>query len=139
MSDAWKGKDLARKLGIEKGMSLAVMNPPYGFVQSLIEIREMLRSMDTDIKMRVAVDVDMFVYFSRRRKGLEENLPKLLADLKPAGVIWIGWLKPKGMKGDLDERAVREIAQRHGMVGVDAMAFSDEWPLIKFVRAGERR
>ncbi|HUL62177.1 MAG TPA: DUF3052 family protein [Methanocella sp.] len=139
MSIAWKGEDLARKLGIEKDMSLAIMNPPYGFVQSLVEIREMLRSMHTDIKMRVAVNVDMFVYFSRRRKGLEENLPKLLEDLNQPGVIWIGWLKPKGMKADLDERAVRDIAQKSGMVSVDSMAFSDEWPMIKFVRAGERR
>src|SRR5512147_782704 len=135
MSDASKGKELARKLGIKKGMSIAVMNPPYGFVQTLIEIREMLRAMHTDVKMREAVNVDIYVYFSRGRKGLEEVFPRIAEDLAPDGTLWIGWLKPKVLKADLNEKVVKEIAQKHGLKEAGAMAFSDEWPMLKFVRA----
>lgn len=139
MSDASKGKELARKLGITKGMSLAIMNPPYGFVQSLIEIREMLREMRTDVKMREALNVDMFVYFTRGRKGLEETFPKIMEDLAPGGTLWVGWLKPKVLKSDLNEKIVKEIARKHGMKDVDGMAISDEWPMLKFVRAGKEK
>jgi hypothetical protein len=139
MSEASKGKELARKLGIKKGMSLAIMNPPYGFVQPLIEIRETLREMHTDVKMREAVDVEMFIYFTRARKGLVETFPKLMEDLKPDGTLWLGWLKPKGVRTDLDEKIVKEIAGKYGMKDVDAIALSDEWPMLKFVRAGEKK
>jgi hypothetical protein len=139
MSDASRGKELARKLGIKKGMGLAIMNPPYGFVQSLVEIREMLRSMQTDVKMREAMDVDMFVYFTRGRKGLEETFPKIMEDLKPDGTIWVGWLKPKVLKSDLSEKIVKEIAQKYGMKDVDAMDLSDDWPMLKFVRAWDKK
>jgi hypothetical protein len=139
MSEASKGKELARKLGIKKGMSLAIMNPPYGFVQPLIEIRETLREMHTDVKMREAVDVEMFIYFTRTRKGLEETFPKIMEDLKPDGTLWLGWLKPKGVKTDLNEKVVKEIAQKFDMKDVDSMTLSDEWPLIKFVRASTKK
>lgn len=139
MSDASKGKELARKLGIRKGMSLAVMNPPYGFVQSLIEIREMVRTMHMDVKMREAENVDMLVYFTRGRKGLEEMFPRIMEDLAPDGMLWLGWLNPKGLKPDLNEKIVREIAQKYGLKNIDAMALSDEWPMLKFARAGEKK
>ena len=138
MSDDSQAKKLAKRLGIREGMSLAIMNPPFGFVQSLMEIREMLREMHTDVKMREAWDIDMFVYFTRGRKGLEDNFPKLMEDLTPAGQLWIGYLTPKGLKSNLDEDAVCEIARKYDLKKVDAMALSDEWPMLKFARAKGR-
>jgi hypothetical protein len=134
MADRKQAKELAKKLGIKKGISLAVMNPPYGFVQSLMEIRESLRTMNTDVKNNEAMDVDVLVYFSRGSKGLAAAFPRLVESLSADGVLWIGYLKPKVLKADLDEKIVREIGQKNGMAVAGSMELSDEWPMLKLVR-----
>ena len=134
MADRKQAKELAKKLGIRKGMGLAVVNPPYGFVQSLMEIREDMRAMHTDVKNNEAVNMDMAVYFSRGRKGLEEAFPRLVEGLLPDGVLWIGYLKPKVLKADLNEKVVRELGQKNGMSVVASMELSEEWPMLKLVR-----
>ncbi len=139
MADRKQAMELAKKLGIKKGISIAIMNPPYGFVQSLVEIREDIRAMNTDVKMGEAVDVDLYVYFCRGRKGLEETAPRLVEDLARNGTLWIGWLRPKGIDNNLNEQTVKEIAQKHGLKDVGAMTLSDEWPMLKFVRAEEKK
>jgi hypothetical protein len=135
MSDGSKAKEMARKLGIKEGSSMAVMNPPYGFVQLLTEIRESLRAMHTDVKNNEAVDVDVVIYFSRGRKGLEEVFPRLVEGLSPDGVLWIGYLKPKVLKADLNEKVVRELGKKNGMDVTGSMELSDEWPMLKLTRA----
>jgi hypothetical protein len=139
MADGIQAKELAKKLGIKKGISLAIMNPPYGFVQSLMEIRESLRSVDTEVKNNEATDVDVLVYFSRGRKGLEEVFPRLVESLSPDGVLWIGFLKPKVLKSDLNEKVVGEIGQKNGLSVAGSMVLSDEWPMLKFTRANGKK
>jgi hypothetical protein len=134
MADRKQAKELAKKLGIKKGIGLAIVNPPYGFVQSLMEIREDLRTMHMDVKNNEAMDMDMAIYFSRGRKGLEESVPRLAEGLLPDGVLWIGYLRPKVLKTDLDEKAVREIGQKNGMSVIGSMELSDEWPMLKLAR-----
>jgi len=134
MADRKQAKELAKKLGISKGMGLAIVNPPYGFVQSLMEIREDMRSMHTDVKNNEAMNMDMAIYFSRGRKGLEEAIPRLVEGLLPDGVLWIGYLKPKVLKADLNEKVVRELGQKNGMTVAGSMEISEEWPMLKLVR-----
>jgi hypothetical protein len=134
MADRKQAKELAKKLGISKGMGLAIVNPPYGFVQSLMEIREDMRSMHTDVKNNEAMNMDMAIYFSRGRKGLEEAFPRLVEGLLPDGVLWIGYLKPKVLKADLNEKVVRELGQKNGMTVAGSMEISEEWPMLKLVR-----
>jgi hypothetical protein len=137
MTDRTQAKELAKKLGIKKGISLAIMNPPYGFVQSLMEIRESLRAMNTDVKNNEAADVDVLIYFSRGRKGLEENFPRLIESLSPDGVLWVGYLKPKVLKADLNEKIVREIGQKYGMTAAGSMNLGDEWPMLKLTKGSK--
>jgi hypothetical protein len=137
MADRIQGKELAKKLGIKKGISLAIMNPPYGFVQSLMEIRESLRAMNTDVKNNEAVDVDVLIYFSRGRKGLEENFPRLVESLAADGVLWIGYLTPKVIKADLNDKIVSEIGQKNGLTVAGSMKLNDEWPMLKLVRGSK--
>ncbi|MGE5465319.1 MAG: hypothetical protein ACM3PB_00295 [Betaproteobacteria bacterium] len=137
MADRTQAKELAQKLGIKKGISLAIMNPPYGFVQSLMEIRESLRAMNTDVKNNEAANVDVLIYFSRGRKGLEENFPRLVESLSLDGVLWVGYLKPKVLKADLNEKIVREIGQKNGLSVAGSMELSDEWPMLKLAKGSK--
>jgi hypothetical protein len=131
MSDDLQAKDLAKKLGIRKGCSLAIMNPPYGLVKALETIRENLRKMQTEIKMNESSGLDIVVYFSRGRKGLEEAFPRLKDQLAPDGALWIGWHKPlKTLKPDLDAKTVSEIAAKHGMADSDRLDI-DDWQMLK--------
>jgi hypothetical protein len=140
MSDDLQAKELAKKLGIKKGSSLAIMNPPYGLVKVLETIRDNLRKMQTDIKMGESCDVETVVYFSRGRKGLEEAFPRLKEQLAPDGALWIGWRRPlKTLKLDLDAAAVREIAARHGMSGTDELAVDTDWQMMKLAASGKHK
>ena len=134
MSDDSPAKELARKLGIKKGSRLAVMNPPYGFVQSLVTIRADLHKMHTEIQVEEARDMDVILYFSRGKKGLEEAFPKLKGQLAPGGALWVGWRKwQKGATVD----AVRAIGLEHGMKGADVLAVDREWTVLKFPANGD--
>lgn len=140
MSDDLQAKELAKKLGIRKGCSLAIMNPPYGLVKALETVRENLRKMQTEIKMNESSDLDMVVYFSRGRRGLEEAFPRLKGQLAPGGALWIGWRKPlKTLKTDLDANAVREIAGKHGMSGSDELTVDTDWQMIRLTARRQQR
>jgi hypothetical protein len=139
MSEDLQAKELAKKLGIKKGYSLAIMNPPYGLVKALETIRENLRKMQTDVKMNESQDVDIVVYFSRGRKGLEEAFPRLKDQLSHDGALWIGWHKPlKTLKPDLDAKAVREIAASHGMADTELLNI-DDWQMLKLTAGGRNK
>ena len=139
MSDNLQAKELAKKLGIKKGCSLAIMNPPYSLVKALETIRDNLRNMQTEIKMNESVDLDIVVYFSRGRRGLEEAFPRLKEQLAPDGALWIGWHKPlKTLKSDLDVKAVREIAMSHGMADMEKLDI-DDWQMLKLTMGGRSK
>ena len=128
-------KDLADKLGVAPGCRLAVLNPPWHFVQDLMSVREDLRGMQTQVEAGDAQDLDVVIYFSRGRKGLEENLPTLRSRLAPAGALWIGWRKKgKSLKEDPDEAFVRAAGLKNGLVDVKVLSIDDEWAALKFVR-----
>jgi hypothetical protein len=138
MSDDLQAKELAKKLGIKKGCSLAIMNPPYGLVKVLETVRENLRKLQTEIKMNESSDLDMVVYFSRGRRGLEEAFPRLKGQLAPGGVLWIGWRKSlKTLKPDLDADAVREIAAKHAMSGSDELTVDTDWQMVRLTAGGK--
>jgi hypothetical protein len=135
MSEDLKAKELAKKLGIKKGFSLAIMNPPYGLVKSLETVRESLRKLQTDIKMNESTDLDMVIYFSRGRRCLEEAFPRLKDQLAPGGTMWIGCRKPmRTLKTDLDAKGMHEIATQNGMADTDRFEI-DDWQMFKLVTA----
>jgi len=59
----------------------------------------------------------------------------LLRALEPNGVLWISWpKKASGVKTDMTEDVVREIALPVGLVDVKVAAVDEVWSGLKLVR-----
>jgi hypothetical protein len=72
--------------------------------------------------------------FIKSQAEMEEQLPKFLQHLAPAGVLWVSWpKKTSGLVTDLNEDDVRRIGLTAGLVDVKICAVSEVWSGLKFV------
>jgi hypothetical protein len=73
--------------------------------------------------------------FCPDRARLTTRLPVLLEKTATAGMIWIAWPKrSSGVKTDLDENGIRELALPLGVVDVKVCAIDATWSGLKLVR-----
>ena len=78
--------------------------------------------------------------FAERRAELARALPKLLARIKPDGMIWVSWPKRlSGVPTDITEDVIRELALPLGMVDVKVVAVDETWSGLKLVIRVENR
>ena len=78
--------------------------------------------------------VDLWHIFSRSRTELSRLLPTAMKQIRPAGMIWVSWpKKSSGVKTDLTEDVIREIALPLGLVDVKVCAIDDTWSGLKLV------
>ena len=60
--------------------------------------------------------------------------PELLAAILPAGMIWVSWpKKSSGVKTDMTDDVIREIALASGLVDVKLCAVDETWSGLKLV------
>ena len=60
--------------------------------------------------------------------------PELLAAIRPAGMIWVSWpKKSSGVKTDMTDDVIREIALASGLVDVKLCAVDETWSGLKLV------
>ena len=135
MSAGYSKKPLAQKLGIKPGIRLAILDAP-DYYESL------LGSLPRDavVGKELQGELDFIQLFARDRIGLEREFPRLKANLKGDGMIWIAW--PKGsskQETDLNEGVVREIGLKCHLVDVKICAVDVTWSALKFVRRKEDR
>ena len=73
-------------------------------------------------------------YFAKDQRALLNDFPKLKKALLPEGALWISWPKvaPK-LPTDLNDKIVREIGLRNGLVDVKVAAIDEIWSGLKFV------
>jgi hypothetical protein len=84
--------------------------------------------------------LDFIHYFTKQRRSLEKDFPRLGRALNWDGALWISW--PKGSSGvptDVNENILREIGLPLGLVDVKVAAIDDVWSGLKFVHRVENR
>jgi hypothetical protein len=110
---------LPRKLGVREGTRLKVLGAPPGF----------------PLAGRARSRVDVAIYFPRRKGELERRFASLVADLEPAGALWIGYpKKASGVPSDLSFEAVQKVGLDGGLVDNKTCAIDETWTAIRFVR-----
>jgi hypothetical protein len=126
---------LPKKLGIKEGARVALVGAPpeaAALVAPLppgVVIRSQLRS-----------EADVIVFFTRRRRELEQRFEGLVAKLARDGSLWIAWPKrASGVETDMTENVVREVALPRGLVDTKVAAISDVWSGLRLVRRLENR
>jgi hypothetical protein len=125
----YSGTPLVKKLGIEPGCTLGVIDEPTTF-------RAALGPLDDSVVCRsdVRTACDVVVAFFDRRRELERRLPALTRAIFPDGRLWIAWPKKASkVPTDITEDVVRSVALPTGLVDNKVCAIDDVWSGLQLV------
>src|SRR5262249_54199999 len=122
---------LPKKLGIEEGSSVLLRLAPAGFEQLLCPLPGAAKVTRAG---RERAPFDVIVFSAEKRAVLVRELPRMVAQLKPDGGLWIGWpKKSSGRSTDLEENFVRIVGLEAGLVDNKISAIDETWSGLRFV------
>jgi len=128
------GTPLARKLGIEEGQTVGILNMPNYYELELGEL-------PPDVELhRTELPADIFVIFADRSDEAERGFQRAVTYLPADGAIWMLWpKKSSGVETDLTEQTLRDLFLPTGMVDNKVIAVDDTWSGLRFVVRKENR
>lgn len=130
------GTPLARKLGIQAGSRVAVMDPPSNPAALLAPLPD---------EVEVVAEPgpgswDVILLFAPTRSALEQRLPEAVPLLDPDGGLWVAWPKKSSpLAEDLDREEVRRQGLAAGLVDNKVCAVDADWSGLRFVYRLEDR
>jgi hypothetical protein len=131
----YSGTPLARKLGIKAGTVLHPVNAPADYAALLDPLPDQVT-----VAASVAREIDLVHLFTRKRSDLIELLNTYKSKIKQNGAIWVSWpKKASGIRSEITEDTVREIALPLGLVDIKVCAIDDVWSGLKLVIRKESR
>jgi hypothetical protein len=131
----YSGTPLPKKLGIKPESRLALVGAPDGFDDALGQLPERI-----EVKSNARGPLDVIVFFTTSAAELRRRFDKLASALDPAGALWVAWpKKSSGMKTDLTENSVRDVALPKGLVDNKVCAIDETWSGLRLVIRKENR
>ena len=132
----YSGTPLAKKLGIRENARVLVLNEPEAY-------RDWLAPVPAGVEFTTDAEPPLaFVHlFTTSKADLTKRIKRLRKQLAPDGVLWVSWpKKASGVKTDVTEDTIREVALPAGLVDVKVCAVTDVWSGLKLViRVAERK
>lgn len=125
----YSGTPLWKKLGIRAGLTVLAVDAPANY-------RKLLAGHPNGVRIVAKTEPPLgFVHlFVKSVAELAAQLPALMADLAPDGVIWVSWpKKTSGVKTDMSEDAIRAAALPIGLVDIKVCAVDAVWSGLKLV------
>jgi CheY-like chemotaxis protein len=123
------GRPLARKLGIEQGMTIALLDAPAGIETALAPLPPAVTLRAGNRGRRA-----MTLWFASSRRALERRLPAV-ARAVGEGTLWVAWPKrSSGVDTDLSEDAIRAVALPAGLVDTKVCAIDETWSGLRLTR-----
>ncbi|MCC6149720.1 MAG: DUF3052 family protein [Planctomycetes bacterium] len=120
---------LARKLGIKEGHIVSFVNAPKTFPKVLGKLPERVKADNG-----LGAPLDVIVFFTESRAELTREFRYLAGRLQPDGGFWVAWPKKQsGVKTDLSEDIVREVALARGLVDNKQCAIDENWAGLRLV------
>jgi hypothetical protein len=131
----YSGAPLPKKLGIKEGATVAFLDAPEDFAAMLGDVPD-----GVTVRERLRGPLDVIVFFTVRRAGLERRIESLRAALDPAGRLWIAWPKRAAkVETDMTEDVVRDVALPLGLVDNKVAALDETWSGLQLVIRRELR
>lgn len=131
-TSGYSGTPLVKKLGIQPGMKVLLVNPPAAYDQ--------LVAADISSQVVKSGKADFVHLFAINRSELEKQFLSLIRQLPPTAIIWISWYKKSAkMPTDITEDVIREIVLPTGWVDVKVCAVSEKWSGLKIVTRKNKR
>ena len=126
----YSGTPLWKKLGYKRGMSAYVDGAPSSYISLLALPADVtvtwLRSAKSDME---------FVHlFATSASKLKRKLESYRKRIVPGGVIWVSWpKKSSGVKSDITEDTIRDVALPMRLVDVKVCAVDEVWSGLKLM------
>ena len=131
----YSGTPLPKKLGIKPASRLTFVGAPDDFHETLGELPEQV-----EIRARARGPLDVIVFFTTSAAELRRRFDKLAGALAPTGALWVAWPKgSSGVKTDLTENTVRDVALPKGLVDNKVCAIDETWSGLRLVIRKENR
>ncbi len=131
MPAGYSGTPLPKKLGLKPGHSVAFLAAPADFDGALGPLPD-----DVTVRrdLRGSKQLDVIVFFTKKRAELVRRFVGLADRLDPAGGLWVAWPKrASGVATDVTGDVVREVALAHGLVDNKVCAIDDTWSGLRVV------
>ena len=131
----YSGTPLPKKLGFKEGQRVSYVNPPANFGELLGELPEGVQQA-SGVRGRL----DLIVFFVTARRVLEQRLAALRRAMEPDAMLWIAWpKKASGVRTDMTEDVVRDVALPTGLVDTKVCAIDETWSGLRLVIRKELR
>lgn len=119
---------LVKKLRIQKGQRVLLLNAPSGYLEMLGELPD---AVEVSIRSEGTYDfVQVFVKDSAEFAGL---VPKALQSVVYDGLLWISYpKKSSGVESDLSRDRVWALATPLGIRPVMQVAVDEVWSALRF-------
>jgi hypothetical protein len=126
----YSGTPLPRKLGIKAGHRVLLLGAPEGFEGGTLgELPDGVR-----VAHQARGTADVIVAFFDARAELTRRMPALRERMDPAAGLWIAWPKrSSGVRTDLTEDVVRELALANRLVDNKVCAIDATWSGLRLV------
>jgi hypothetical protein len=120
----YSGKPLADKLGIKPGLKVYVDGAPPDLALD-----------PATYVTRMPKQADIVLLFCKDRARLDKRLRAAVDRTVTNGMVWVCWpKKSSGVRTDLTENVVRDVALATGVVDVKVAAVDETWSGLKLVR-----
>jgi hypothetical protein len=130
----YSGRPLAKKLGIRKDTTVALLGAPEGFPATLGELPSGVR-----LVTRLGQECDLALWFCRTNAALERGIAGVVSRLGAASV-WIAWPKRGSpLAADISERTVRAAGLAASLVDYKICAIDAIWSGLLFTRRQPKR
>jgi hypothetical protein len=128
-SAGYSGTPLVKKLGIQPGMTVQVIDAPLPYERIVERLPADLRFV-----ARTTARTQLVHLFATDAARLQRALSTLRERLPADAVLWVSWpKKSSGVASDVDENTVRRIALPMGYVDVKVCAVDAIWSGLKLV------
>jgi hypothetical protein len=82
-----------------------------------------------------AARADVVLLFAPNRASLDKSLPKLLKNMSPSAILWIGYPKlSSSLAADLSRNVIHALAPAYGLDTVSQIAIDDDWSALRLKR-----
>lgn len=127
----YSGTPLIKKLGIQPGHRICILNAPPGYAQTLGPLPAGVKRV---ARLGKPHSLDFIHAFFLQTRPLASQFAALKAALAYDGLLWISWPKktPK-VTTDLNENVIRQLGLAAGLVDVKVAAVDEVWSGLKFV------
>ena len=131
----YSGTPLPKKLGLNEGGTMVLINAPPGMKQLLVSI-----PARATLVSKLAVSNDLVLLFCKDTAALKKALPAVSKKLHADGSLWISWPKKSSkLFVDLTEDGIRTVVLPTGLVDVKVCAVNEDWSGLKLMVRKELR